>query len=169
MSLALYLIGCERSGSFLDQSQSVAKQISDYFQHSIKNCTKWDERPSFVFDKNIQLSLHLQVCLRKFKRLNWNQKWNFFLTLILLQCSVFKQKSSVSAVLVKLLQGSAQDDAYDRKYYVSNDRKIRMTSSRPLYLCGWHQFLPRFLSQNAFLFHESNFSCWRADIEKWGS
>ena len=29
-----------------------------------------NERPSFVFDKNIQLSLHLQGCLRKFKRLN---------------------------------------------------------------------------------------------------
>ena len=70
LGLALHLIGCERSESFLDQSQSVARQISDYFRHSIENCAKWNEKPSFVFVKNIQLSLHLQVCLRKFKRLD---------------------------------------------------------------------------------------------------
>ena len=33
LGLALHLISSEGSESFLDQSQSVVKQISDYFRH----------------------------------------------------------------------------------------------------------------------------------------
>ena len=62
LGLALHLISSEGSESlnFLDQSQSVVKQISDYFRYSIENCAKWDERPSLppIYTLSVLLLYH---------------------------------------------------------------------------------------------------------------
>ena len=60
LSLALQLIGCEGSESFLDQSQSTVKQISGYFRHSFENCAKWDEELSLppIYTLSVLLLYH---------------------------------------------------------------------------------------------------------------
>ena len=107
LGLALHLIGCVRCESFLDQSDRAWRSRSRIIYDTQSKIAPNRMRGRLsTFIKNIQLPLHLQVCLRKLKRLNWSQNF-FFLPWYNSNVVRLSENLQVSAVLVKLLQGSA--------------------------------------------------------------